>query len=168
MIPKLLEYNTEDGRITITENAYLISEIKALIDKYDNPEPYLAYIHLMTAPDSPFINLSENQKEASIIYEITQSLGEFDITDELLEQAVDKFNLFYVSKAKNYYDSLGMLMDKVAKYAKDAEISDENLTEVNKMLRDAGATLRSYKEVEKQVDEEMKTTMRGKSTLGEY
>lgn len=168
MTPRILEYDTDSGRITITENAYLISEIKALIDKHKYPEPYLAYVHLMTAPDSPFVNLPETQKEESIVYEITISLGEFDVTDELLEQAVEKFNLLYVSKAKNYYDSLGMLMDKVAKYAKDAEISDENLTEVNKMLREAGATLRSYKEVEKQVDEEMKTKMRGKSTLGEY
>lgn len=166
MSPKILEYY--EGRITVTENAYLISEIKALLDKYKDAEPYLAYIHLMTAPDSPFMGLPDEEKEESIIYEITQTLGEFDITDDLLEPALEKFTKFYTSKAQNYYVALGLLMDKVAKYARNAEISDENLTEVNKMMREAGATLRSYKEVEKQVDEEMKTKMRGKSTLGEY
>ena len=98
MIPRILEY--EDGHIIVTENAYTISEIKALIDKYKNPRPYLTYVHLMTAPDSPYINEDMDTKSDSIVYELTQTLGEFDVTDPLVDAAVEKFNNLYTSTAR--------------------------------------------------------------------
>ena len=169
MTPRILEY--EDGHIIITENAYTISEIKNLIDKYKEPEAYLAYVHLMTAPDSPYINEEEDSKSDSIVYELIQTLGEFDSTDPLLEAAVEKLKILYTSTAKNYYDSLKISIDKMAKYLRDAPIEagkDGNLSEIIRIHKEGGATLRSFKDIEKQVDEELKTKMRGKSSLGEY
>jgi len=169
MVPKILDY--EDGRIVVTANAALIPEIKNIIDKYPNPEPYLAYVHLMTAPDSPYINLEDDEKGDTVIYDIIQTLGDFDSDDELLELALDRFKQFYSSTAKNYYDSLKISIDKMAKYLRDEPIvsgRDGNLSEIIRIHKEGATNIRNFKDIEKQVDEELKTKMRGKSNLGEY
>ena len=59
----------------------------------------------------------------------------------------------------------------MAKYLRDAPIEagkDGNLSEIIRIHKEGGATLRSFKDIEKQVDEELKTKMRGKTTMGEY
>lgn len=167
MIPRILDY--EDGRILITPEAYSVPEIKALIDKHDmKAEPYLAYVHLITSPDSPYINVPEDERREEVIFSVIQTYGDFDIDDELLQPAIDKLTKLYTSKTKYFFDSVGILLDSASKYARSTTVSDENLADVNKMIKEAGANIRSYKDLEKQVDEELKTKMRGKNILGDY
>lgn len=170
MTPRILEY--EDGRIVITVEAFTIPEVNAIITKYENPEPYLAYVYLMSSVDSPYMNLPEEEKEDTIIYNVNETLGEFDSNEKLLKPAVTILSKLWDSKAKRYYDSLGIGMDKVSEHMRIVEISsagkDANLSEINRMIREAGSTLKSYKEAERAVDEELKTKMRGKSALGDY
>ena len=170
MIPRILEY--EEGRINITENAYLIPEVKVFIDKYgDKAEPYLAYVHLMTAPDSPFTNVEEQEKHETVVYDVIQTTGEFDIEEPLLAEAVEKFRKLYTSTTKNYYDSLKISIDKMSEYLRDKPITegkDGNLSEIIRIHKEGASTIRNFKDIEKQVDEELKTKMRGKNTLGEY
>ena len=62
-------------------------------------------------------------------------------------------------------------MDKFTKYMVEKEISegkDGNMSELMRILKDAGVNMRSFKDIEKQVDEELKTKMRGKNILGDY
>ncbi len=170
MIPRILEY--EDGRIIITAEAYSQPELKAIIDKFDmGAEPYLAYVHLSTAPNSPYINLEEDEKEEQMIFDIINTHGDFDIDEPLLKPAVAKLQKLYTSKTKNYYDALGVSIDKMARYLRDKPITegkDGNLSEIIRIHKEGGGTIRSYKEIEKQVDEELKIKMRGKSKLGDY
>jgi len=170
MSPKILDY--EEGRIKITAEAYCIPEIKALIDKYDmKAEPYLAYVHLMTAIDSPYLNIPINEKHETVVYDVIQTLGDFDIDEPLLKKAEEKLDLLYTSTLKRYYDSLKISIDKMSQYLKDSPIiegKDGNLSEIIRIHKEGGGTMRSFKDIEKQVDEELKTKMRGKSTLGDY
>ncbi len=172
MIPKILEYL--DGRIKITAEAFIIKELNDIIQKHgDDAEPYLAYVHLMTCPDSPYAYLPNEEMSDSIIFDITQTLGVFDEEDELIQPAIDRLSKQWESRTKRYYDSICIGMDKVAKHLENIEVvsggKDSNLSEVNKMIKEAGATFRSYKELEKQLDEEIeKIKMRGKSSLGDY
>lgn len=170
MIPRILEY--ENGRINVTPEAYIIPEIKEILDKYDlEAEPYLAYIHLSTCPDSPYINLPEDEKREIIIYDIIQSLGDFDIDEPLLVKAVSKFEELYTSTTKRYYDALKISIDKMSQYLKDKPIvegKEGNLSEIIRIHKEGGSTIKSFKEIEKQVDEELKTKMRGKNILGDY
>ena len=170
MIPRILEY--EDGRVKVTAHAFAIPEIKALIDKYDmQVEPYLAYVHAMTAPDSPYVNVPDDEKVEVIIYDVQETLGEFDYKDELLENAINKFDSLYTSTTKRYYDGLKKSIERMAKYLEHEEIvagKDGNLAEIIRIQKDGGITIRNFKDIEKQVDEEMKVKMKGNNELGEY
>lgn len=170
MIPKILEY--EDGRIKVTAEAYMVKELHDLITKYDMmAEPYLAYVHLMTAPDSPYMNLDETEKEETIVYDIVNSIGDLDLGDPLLAKAVEKLESLYTSTTKNYYDSLKISIDKMSRYLRDKPIiegKDGNLSEIIRIHKEGGSTIRSFKDIEKQVDEELKLKMRGKNILGDY
>lgn len=74
MIPKILEY--EDGRIKVTPQAFAIPEIKAILDKYDmKAEPYLMYVYNMSAPDSPYRNIPDEEKVESIVYDVQSTCG---------------------------------------------------------------------------------------------
>lgn len=170
MIPKILEY--VDDRIMVTAEAYSVPELKNIITKHElKAEPYLAYVHLMTAPDSPYINIPDDEKEETVIYAVIQTHGDFDIDDKLIKPALDKLTKLYTSTTKNYYDSLKISIDKMSAYLRDKPIiegKDGNLSEIIRIHKEGGATIRSFKDIEKQVDEELKTKMRGKSVLGDY
>lgn len=170
MIPRILEY--EDGRVKVTAHAYAIPEVKKLIDKYDmDVEPYLAYVHAMSAPDSPYCNIPEGEKRETVIYDIQESLGEFDYDDGLVQLAIDKFNTLYTSTLRRYYLGLQKSIEKMAKYLENEEIvagKDGNLAEIIRIQKEGGITIRNFKDIEKQVDEELKIKMKGNNELGEY
>jgi hypothetical protein len=170
MIPRILEY--EDGRVKVTAHAYAIPEVKVLIDKYDmKVEPYLAYVHAMSAPDSPYNNVPEEERAEVVIYDVKETLGDFDHDDELLDNAIKKFDSLYTSTTKRYYDAMKISIERMAQYIKTAEIEagkDGNLAEIHRMHKEAGATIRNFKDIEKQVDEELKVKMKGNNELGEY
>jgi len=170
MIPRILEY--EDRRVKVTAHAYAIPEIKALIDKYDmKVEPYLVYVHAMSAPDSPYVNIPEEEKKEAVIYDTQDTLGDFNFDDPLLQNAIDKFNSLYTSTTKRYYDGLKKSIEKMAVYLSNEEIvagKDGNLSELIRIHKEGGATIRNFKDIEKQVDEELKTKMKGSNEMGEY
>lgn len=170
MSPRILEY--EDGRVKVTAHAFSIPEIKSLIDKYDmKVEPYLAYVHAMSAPDSPYVNVPDDEKKESVIYDVQETLGEFDFDDPLLQVALDKFDELYTSTTKRYYDGLKKSIEKMAKYLATEEIvagKDGNLSEIIRIQKEGGITIRNFKDIEKQVDEELKIKMKGNNEMGEY
>jgi hypothetical protein len=172
MIPKILEYDPTDFRISVTAEAFAIPELKVILDKHElQAEPYLMYVHLMTAPDSPYINLPIDEKAETVIYDVINSLGDFDPFDDLLKPAVAKLDSLYTSPLVRHYKGLKILLDKFTQYAIDKEIiegKDGNMPELQRLLKEAGINMKSFKEIEKQVDEELKTKMKGKTQLGDY
>src|SRR6478609_1290625 len=94
MLPRILEY--EDGRVLVTLEAYSIPEVKVFLDKYDmQAEPYLAYIHLMSSPISPYANTPMEERQETISYDVIQTYGDFDIDDDLIEPAIAKLKSLY-------------------------------------------------------------------------
>lgn len=171
MIPRIIEYNIENSKVTITENCYLIPELKAIIDNYDSPEVYMAYCYLMSAPDSPYINVPIDEKSEVIIFDVIQLFGEFEHTSPLLQLAIDKLKSLYTSVTVRHYEGLQILIDKFTKYMIVNEISegkDGNMTELQRIVKDAGLNIKSYKELERQVEEELKAKTRGGHEVGEY
>lgn len=170
MIPRILEY--EDGRVKVTAYAFAIPEIKALIDKYDmQVEPYLAYVHAMSAPDSPYTNVPEDEKVEVVVYDVQETMGEFDYEDPLVSEAISKFDRLYTSTTKVYYNGLKKSIERMAKYLENEEIvagKDGNLAEIIRIQKDGGMTIRNFKDIEKQVDEELKVKMKGNNEMGEY
>ena len=170
MIPKILDYI--DGEIVITPEAYIVKELNDIINKHGKDAPsYLAYVHLMTWPESPYINLPEDEISDTITYDVIQATGDFEVEDELIQPALERLSKLWDTEAKRYYRALKVGMRKTSQLMESEEATsgkDGNLSEFNRMIREAGSTLKSFKEVEKIIDEEIKTKMRGKSTLGDY
>jgi hypothetical protein len=171
MIPKILEYI--DGHIVITPEAAIIKELNDLINKHGNPgaEPYLAFAHLKTHPESPYANLPYDEIDDTITFDIIQSIGDFDIDEPLLRPAIERLLRHWDTADRRYYESLKIGMDKTSRVMRDEEITtgrDGNYDSIQRSIRDAGATLKSFKTVEKIVDEDTKAKMKGKSVLGDY
>lgn len=171
MIPKIIDY--QDGEIIITAEAFIIKELNDIINKHGEKDAksYLAYVHLMTWPESPYVNLPEDEISDTIIFDVIQATGDFNIEDDLIPPAIERLNRLWDTESKRYYRSLKIGMRKTGQVIENEEAvsgKDGNLSEFNRMLREAGSTLKSFKEVEKIIDEEIKIKMRGKSSLGEY
>jgi hypothetical protein len=170
MIPHILEY--EDGRVKVTVEAYIIPELKAIIDKYDiDAEPYLAYVHLMSAIDSPYINYEREERNETVIYDIINSLGDFDTEDELLQPAVERLEAMYKTPVRAFFEELQQELHRFRIYLRNTPIidgRDGNLPERQRFMEKVGTTLSNYKKAEQQADEELKMNTRGDQEVGEY
>lgn len=167
MIPKILEY--EDERIKITAEAYSIPEVKAIIDRYElGAEPYLAYVHLMTVPNSPYKNLPEEERKEQIIFDVNDSHGNFDPDDDLLETAVNKCKSLYESPAIQMANELEEELHRFRKLLRDTPLTGDNFKDRKDYMKDVDKILTTYSKVKKQADEELDIKMKGKSQLGEY
>jgi hypothetical protein len=167
---KILEY--EDGKVIPSLNAALVAELKALMDKYSDPEPYLAYVYLMTAIDSPFANLSDDEKSESIIYEINQTIGAFDPFEPLLEEAVIKVNSLLDSPIVLLARELEQELGRFRKILRDTPMTmggdDSNFRDRMMLMERIDKISDSYTKIKKKAEEELQVKLRGDSEMGEY
>ena len=168
MIPKILEY--EDRRVKVTAQAFAIPEIKALIDKYElNVEPYLSYIHAMTAPDSPYLNIPNEEKSEAIIFDIQATIGEFDFEDSLVEEAIQRMRKFFISPNFALAEQAAEEIHSLIKWLKATPYgNEENVKTRIGLLKDLSKVSSEYVKVKKQVEEEMKVATKGDHELGGY
>lgn len=167
---KILEY--ENGRVQAGLNTHLIKELKAIIDKYgDNAEPYLAYVYLMTALDSPFANLPDHEKSDSVIFEIHGTLGDIDPFEPLLTPAVEKINSLMDSPLVLLAKELEQELNRFRNYLKYTPLQDGeggNFKDRMSLMEKIEKISASYAKVKKQADEELKIKLRGNAELGDY
>ena len=141
MTPKILDY--EQGRITVTAEAYMIPELKALIDKYETQvEPYLGYVHLMTWMYSPYRNADINEKEEQVIYDVINTIGDFDIDEPLLKPALAKLTELNTTALTLFFLEVEQELHRMRIYLKNTPISggkEGDLSERFRILKEAGA-----------------------------
>jgi hypothetical protein len=169
MLPRILEY--EDGVVKITAQAYSLPELKNIIDKYKSSEPYLMFVYAMTHPESPYINIPIDEKEDSIIYDIKQTLGDFDFTDELLHKAISKLKSLYTSPIIALAEELGEEIHRFRKYLRDTPLRDGkegNIGERQSILKDIEKYANNYTNVRQQADKELKINTKGDHEVGGY
>lgn len=170
MIPRI--FDVKDGVLVVTAECYTVPELKKFIDKYpDNHKPYLWYIYCHVHPESPYANVPKEEKEEAIVPDTIDTLGDFDSEDPMLRQAVTKLTTLYTSTTMRHFLSGKIMMDTLSSFYETAMVKDGkdgNLAEVQRGLREMGATMKSFREAEKQADEELKDRMKGNSELGEY
>lgn len=171
MQPRIIDYNSETNSINITEACYLIPEIKVILDKHEDYIPYIAYCYLMSAPDSPYLNLPENEKGEVVIADVTQQYGVFEFEDRDLKFAIQKLESLYETVVIRHYKALKILIDKFSDYMITNDImegKDGNMSELLRIVKEAGQNVRSYKDLQKQVEEELKAKTRGDHEIGDY
>ena len=170
MTPRILEY--EDGRVKVTAEAFSIPEIKDLIDAYDmKVEPYLSYVHGMSAPDSPYINLPVEDRAESAIYDITQTLGDFDYECPLAKKAIEKLQSLYKSPMVLLAEELDEELHRMRKWLRDNPIiggSEGNIADRRAILKEIDKYALNVASVKKQADAEINSKMKGDRELGDY
>ena len=98
-------------------------------------------------------------------------LGVFEFESPLIKQAIKKLESLYETTTIRHYKSLKILIDKFSDYIRYNEISegkDGNMSELQRIWKEAGSNIRSYKDLEKQVEEELRTKTRGGHEIGDY
>lgn len=172
MIPNILEYDDKTGRVQVTPQGIAIPEVKEIVDKFENYEPYLSYICGMTRPDSPYVNIPDEEKEESIIYDVQVTLGEFDFNDPLVEQCITKFKKMYTTKMTALVEELGNEIDRIRNQLKNTPIimggMEDNMKIRIALLKDIGRISGEYQKVKEQVDKEMKAATKGGHEIGGY
>ena len=170
---KILEY--EEGVIRVTLNAMLVAEIKAIVDKYPKDhEPYLAYVYLMTALDSPFANIpmENDERSDSVIYEVNQTIGPFDPEDPLLKEAVEKVSSLTDTPMVLLAKELEEEIHRIRTTLKNTPITmggdDDNFKIRMMLLEKIEKISGSYQNIKKKAEEELQTKLRGNAELGEY
>lgn len=171
MIPKILEY--EDGRIKVTPQAFAIPEIKAILDKYDmKAEPYLMYVYNMSAPDSPYRNIPDEEKVESIVYDVQSTLGEFDWEDPLVEVAINKFISLYRTKLVALAEELEEELNRFRKILKETPLilggENSNFRDRLALMEKIDKVSTAYQKVKKQAEDEKGSSTKGDHEIGEY
>lgn len=165
-------FEVEEGKLKINENCLLIPELKAVHDLYeDDPIPALTYIYFTTSPESPYHNLSQDEKQQILLGDID---GEFDPEEELIELAIEKCRKLYETPIQEYYEGQKNAMHVVGKFLKKLTESsitsgrDGNLDQIRNMQKEAGKTMESFMKLEKLWKEQVQQKLRGMAELGEY
>ena len=168
MTPKILEY--EDKRVKVTAQAYAIPEIKAILDKYDmKAEPYLTYIHAMSALDSPYVNVSEEDRQEAVIYDIVAVFGEFDWQDETVSNAVEKLKSLYTGPMTALALEAKEELHRLRRWLKNTPYGDEeNVKTRIGLLKDIEKVGTSYNKLLEDAKKEQKPDTKGDHETGSY
>lgn len=165
-------FDIVDGKVVINENVLLIPQLKALVDKYEDPIAALSYCHFLTHPESPYHNL-EDEKKKDILS--TDMGGDFGLDDEEIELAILKLEELYETPIKGYYEgqkNAMYVMGKVLKNLTEASITmggkDSNMEGIFRMQKEAGKVMESFLKLEKLWKEETQVKLRGNAERGEY
>lgn len=162
-------FDVEDGVVKINENCLLIPELKSIVTAY--PEGYipaLSYVYFMSAPESPYGNLPEEEKQQVISDDVK---GNFGLEDEIITVALDKLKKLYETPTMRYYEAVKKSMDNLSVFLNTEKVKsgkDGNIEAIDRIQSNAGKKIKAFKELEKAVDDEIKVAMRGKAQSGMY
>lgn len=161
-------FDVENGAVKLNENCFLIPELKAIVDKYKDPKPALAFVYYMTAYDSPYANLPDTDKEAEISEDVG---GEFSLEDDIILAAVDKMNKLFETPLSRLYAGAKKNVDNIGQYLSTTVIEGGlkgNLGDLYRIQTGLIKIAENFKKVEQMKDEEIKTSLRGKAQMGMY
>jgi hypothetical protein len=164
-------FTIENGVLVPTAHCYTITYLKNIIDNY--PTNYLKiymYLFYMSCPNpklNPYFNLPEDEKEETILNDID---ADFSTEDDMIILAKDKCEQLYETATMRAYKGIARMMDRLAKYMHDTDIShgrDGNLTSIINAAAKFDAIRNSFKGVARDLQDEQKSTRRGGS-MGAY
>lgn len=156
MIPDI--FDIEKNKVIINANCLLIPELKAVYEKYKNPIPAFSYLYYRYSPKSAYINVPEEEKDDIIMEDFP---GEYTLEDDVMINASKKLKTLYITPTYQYYLDNKMLLEKLGKFARDANITtgrDGNIGAFISQVRNVGKTISEFKILEKVVLQELSET----------
>lgn len=168
MTPKIFDY--EEGQILLTPECLMIPEVKKIIDKYgeNDCKPYLAFAHLMTWINSPYRNYDVDEKKDLVVFDVLNTVGEFDPEDPLLDPCIEKLSEMNTTPLTLFFMDIEQELHRMRKYLGNNEISSENIDTRFRILKEAGTVTASYNKTKAAAEDEAKIKGRGKAQIGDY
>ncbi len=172
MLPRILEYNPLTNKVEITPEAYTIPELHVLITEFgDDVYPYLSYICAWAYPDSAYRNIPLEERAEATIFDIKETIGDFDDEDERLQPAIDKIRTMWESSQTQLADELEEELHRWRKWLRDTPFQagiegnmKDRLAFVDKVEKISAAAAN----VRKLADDEIGVKMKGSNEMGEY
>lgn len=163
-------FEVVNGKLIINDQCLRIPELKAIVDRYKDPIPALSYVDNMTAPDSPYSNLPEDERQQTAQEDAG---GDFGLEDDEITEAIKKLDSLYYTPTKRYFEAIKRSLDMTCAQLDsitqlDFNSKDGNAEMVDKMQMNAGKKIEAFKKLEKIKDEEVKVALRGKAQSGMY
>ena len=162
-------FDIANGQVVPTEHCYTLKFLKDIMNGY--PDEYLKiyqYLFYMACPNpdlNVFFNLPEVEKEEMVIQEVD---GMFSPEDDLIRHALEKTRKLYETRTFRLYRSFGIMLDRLGNYMENTPIQhgrDGNISALVQAAKNIDAIRQSFKGVEKDHLEEMKTQVRGGQML---
>jgi hypothetical protein len=153
MITKI--FDIVNGHVVINHNCLSIPELKAIHDKYEDPVPAFNFLHFKFDPESPYGNMELEEVEDILLKDFP---GEYTLEDPEMLAAIEKLEEMYVTPTYRYYQDNKILLEKLGKFARTAEITtgrDGNLSALGQQIKSVGKTIQEFKQLEKVVMQEL-------------
>lgn len=145
-----------------TEDCWLIPELKAVMENYEDPIPALSFLYFMVDPLSPYMNLPEDDKEETIISDYP---GEYTSEDDVIITALSKLTTLYETPLMRFYKNAKKGLERLGEYLATTSITegrDGNLAAYSAALTRMAKISQDAKLLEKMVEEENNSeTIRG-------
>lgn len=172
MITKI--FNIEQGKVTPTTHCYILPELKEVIDNYqDNYVNVLAYCFYMACPyksENPYADFGEEEKKTRLIKDFKIK---FDTNNVVINAAISRLKDDYGTLMTRYLEGIRHSYVLTTEYLTSLSVISDgktgNLSQIQTIQSKAGEAMRSYAELEHQVEEEKernKTKNRANSKTG--
>ncbi|MFW9952000.1 MAG: hypothetical protein ACFFKA_17920 [Candidatus Thorarchaeota archaeon] len=170
MIARL--FDVENNKIIPTEHCYTINWLKDIMDKFNTDEEYLKvylYLYYMTYPnpdDNPYFHFNPLEKEDIILNDIN---ADFDPEDEDVQIALRNIKKMYETPTSRAYEGIAGMLDKIAYYMKNTNISDGrdgNISQIVQAAKNYEAIRNAFKGAYKDLQDEQQSRVRGGKGLG--
>jgi len=151
---KIKIFEIDAGGIKPHENCYIVPELKAVIDEYEDPIPALSFLYGMKDPSSPYINVPEEEKEEAIWNDYP---GDYTSEDDVIINALAKLDKLYETPVIRFFKNCKISLDKLGTYLATTAITDGrdgNLAAYSVAQTRMGKTMEDFQKIEKQVEKE--------------
>lgn len=153
MIPKII--TVSQNSVIIDESILGIPEFKSLLEYSGGDTLPFMYIWALTDPESPYMNLSELEREEQVLKDMP--IQEYLNSLEFIE-ALEKADLLYKSPLRRILKGAKTAIENVSKFLEETEISDGregNLTQVVSTIKSLPQILKGYQDAENAYKQEI-------------
>lgn len=147
-------FDLVNKKVVYNPEIMTVPELKTVVKKYKEPIQALCYLYYLLSPESPYMNYPEDDKEKILRKEYP---GDYHPQDPEMVLAREKLETLWTSPTMRYFKQVKKALEKLGNYLENTEISegrDGNLAQYRQAIKDAGATIQQFKQLEKAVEEE--------------
>lgn len=148
-------FDIVERRVVINENVLLIPEFKRIVSKYkEHALDVFCFIYYYCDFKSPFVGYEESRKIDTLM-KLYNTHNSFSMEDPHIVEAIKRYKELSWSPKMELLDALKSAVYKMATYMKNANYSDENITQIRQTLKDIGPTIASYDILKDAVEKEV-------------